>query len=83
MQHGNSVRFWWWFILSRKMSTFLPAAWLLLVMMFLVWLPVTTNPSKESALSCFKLERYDLEKKDQKDAIYNGVHRFSPSLFVT
>ena len=40
------------------------------------------NPLKESALSYFKLKRYDLEKKDQKDALYNGVHGFSPSLFV-
>jgi len=76
MQHGNSVRIHWWFISSRKTSTFLPAALLLLVTMFLVWLPVTTNPSKESALSYFRLKRYDLEKKDQKDTIYNGVHRF-------
>jgi hypothetical protein len=41
------------------------------------------NPSKESALSYFRLKRYDLEQNDQKDAIYNGVHRFLPSLFVT
>jgi hypothetical protein len=43
---------------SRKMPIFLLAVWLLQVMMFVLCLPVITNPSEEPLLFYFKLKRY-------------------------